>query len=180
MPTVGRAGARVRSQKLLTCSLDFRWVGRPGAMSEGSRARGPVLAKSVGAFTASHSANTRAGASRLFAKRPRAGFVCPGLLRGVEEKGRGRAQMGRATEGLRGASVMLFPRNLPAKPRAGVAVRPEMSKFYCDGLTTSERRRARARAGRSWPLICFLSLRARRAGGNRTKGNFTARLFVLH
>jgi hypothetical protein len=31
-----------------------------------------------------------------------------------------------------------------------------MSKFYCDGLKTSGRRRRWGKTRRLWPLICFL------------------------
>ena len=180
MPTRGRPCARLNCLKSPANRLGFRRVGRPSDLSGWSEAVGLVLAKSACAVSASHSANAVAFMSALFAKKPRARGLCPRPLRKADEKGRGRFGMGRATVGRRSASVMLLPRNHPAKPRAGVAVRPELSKFYCDGLTTSGLRRACRLTGRSWPLICFLSMRARRASVNRTKRNFTARLFVLH
>src|ERR1044071_2308375 len=160
MPTRGRLGARVSRLSLSANRLGFRRVGRFGASAVGGEAHWSVLAKSAGAVSAWHSANARATPRALFAKRPRAERLCPRPLRGADEKGRGRRVKGQATVGLGRASSMLLPRNLPAKPRAGVADRPEMSKIYCDVLTTDELRRAPVSDGRAWPLICSFPWRA--------------------
>lgn len=115
MPTDAGRGARVSCLKLCASRKGFRRVERPLVMSEVSEAGRSVLAKSAGADSASHSANAVAFMPGLFAKRPRARGVCPRPLRILDEKGRGRFGMGRATRGLVGASVMMLPRNLPAK-----------------------------------------------------------------
>ena len=115
MPTGGRPHARVSCLKLCAGLPDFRPVGRSRVSSDESDGAGAVLAKSVGAVPASHSANARATLPALFAKRPRARPLCPRPLRGVDEKGRGRRGKGRATCVCLIASVMMNPRNLPAK-----------------------------------------------------------------
>src|SRR5829696_6172008 len=89
MPTRGGLGACESCLELSANRLDFRRVEQRWVSSEGSEAGAAVLAKSAGAVSASHSANTRATLSALFAKRPRAHSICPRPLRGLDEKGRG-------------------------------------------------------------------------------------------
>jgi hypothetical protein len=180
MPTRGRLGACESCLKLSANRLDFWRVGQLWASPEGSESGGSFWQR---ARTRSRLRILRTcgqpsprcsqrGHARVPSVRGRCGWL---TKRGAAGAERGGQQLGRDAHLLRCSRETFLE-----KPRAGVAVRPEMSKFYCDGLTTSELQRARARTGRSWPLNCFLSLRARRAGGNRTKGNFTALLFVLH
>ena len=94
MPTADALVARADCLELCANRLGFRWVGRFGGSTVETGARWSVLAKSAGAFPASHSANARATLSSLFAKKPRTRVVCPRPLRDVDEKGRGGARNG--------------------------------------------------------------------------------------
>jgi hypothetical protein len=115
MPTRGRVGAQLSSLKLCASRPDFPRVGRDPDERGVSEGLGSVLAKSAGALPASQNAKSGVAGWLLFAKKPRVGRFCPRPLRGLDEKGRGRFVMGRATDACLRASVMLLPQKLPAK-----------------------------------------------------------------
>jgi len=161
MPTRGRPGARESCLRLSTNRSGFRQVwrfGRSSGVSEAGwqfwqRARAPRRLRILRTRGQPSSRCSQRGHARAVSVRGRCGVW---TKRGASWRGWGGQQLGQAAH-LLSCSRETFLQT----PRAGVAVRPEMSKFYCDGLTTSEWRRSPLLRGRSWPLNCFLSTQAR-------------------
>jgi len=123
-----------------------------------------------------HSANVRAGSAALFARRRRCrrsgaavrkegtrAPVCPGLLRGVDEKGRRVSESVQATRQRVRASVC----RLSEEPFCKSSPKTQAGRLRCQTFlaTVSRRpgrRRVRRRAERLWPPVCFSSVACRR------------------